>query len=322
MKTTELFNRVKNELNLFRFALDDTLRFYRHAGGFGGRSTHLLSKISIGAHVLERGLALPAPRPQFGQGELADLGRNIRKYLALGGDIRAAELQAARGALTAYHDWHIEVSSPVPVIVRETLGLLPCVAQAEDQHAGVSEVSRDAAIAGRRRSIRIYDQAPVSRETALAAVKYGQSAPSVCNRQSGRVHLFLTKERVAQVMACHVGCGGFRESIPAVAIITSDLRTFHSVKERYQGWIDGGLLLMQFLNGLHAVGLGGCPLNWSVTPDRDIELRRVAGIPEHERIIALVSFGNLPEVVRYANSPRLPVESVCAIDASPKGVTS
>jgi len=326
MKIPSIFQRLKNELNLFRFAFADTRRYQRTASGFGGRASHHLSKISVVAHCLERGLALPNPRPQFAQRELVELNRSIKKYFEAGGDPSAGQLRAARGALDAYCDFHRGLEDKaVPAIVHEIVAEL-CArgVNRPPEKAGVTTASRAEVLSGRRRSIRIYEQTPVSHETALEAVRLGQAAPSVCNRQSGRVHLFLTPERVAAVTACQVGCGGFRESIPAVAVITSDLRTFDGCKERYQGWIDGGMFLMQFLNGLHAVGLGGCPLNWSVMPDRDNELRRVANIPDHERIVALVSFGNLPEIVRYAASPRLPVESVCTFDtiSIPRGANN
>jgi nitroreductase len=329
MKARAFLKRIKSDLNLMRFAVHDALRYYQHASGFGGRwasQDNLLSSIAVGAHVLERGLALPAARPWFGRTEIAQMGASVRAYFEAGGSPHAPELRAARGALKAYSDWHRGAKGcwtghVVHALITELAG--HGVELSGDQPAGVAEVGRDDVVAhsrgpfeefaSSRRSVRIYGEGPVSREAALAAVRLGQSAPSVCNRQSGRVHLFLTKEKVAQVLSCHIGSGGFREHVPAVAVVTSDLRTFYGVRERYQSWIDGGLLLMQFLNGLHAQGLGGCPLNWSVMPDRDMELRRIAGIPEHERIIALVSFGNLPEVVRFAKSPRRPLESMCVI---------
>jgi nitroreductase len=233
--------------------------------------------------------------------------------------VSASELRAALGALENYCAWHVGSQATLKP-VREASRLVSVLRKAGVMSplGGVERQPKEVVLWQRgrfsaRHSVRVYQDAPVDASEIMAVVKAAQSAPSVCNRQGGRLHLYLEKDKAAKVLACHVGAGGFRENIPAVAVVTCDLRIFGSVKERYQGWIDGGLFLMQFLNALHAAGLGSCPLNWSVTPDRDAMLRQAGGIPAHERIIALVSFGYLPSVVTWAKSPRKEVHEVCTI---------
>ena len=55
-------------------------------------------------------------------------------------------------------------------------------------------------------------------------------------------------------------------------------------------------------------------LNWSVTRDRDRELRRLIGLPESELVITMVGFGTLPETLRVPVSQRRPVDTALSLN--------
>ena len=328
VKLSSRLKTLKSNFTLIRHAIQDTLRYRRHAVGFSlsdaCNAEHLLAIIAVHAHVLERGLALPSPRVGFAKGEIAAFDKTVSRYFAAGHSESACELYAALGALRAYRAWHdgkFDLGVTGELVDNMIRMMLSNGVPFED--GGVMVVERDILLAGgrasfeefakSRHSVRTYSQEPVDEKIILQAVNLAQTAPSVCNRQSGRVHLYLDSDRVKDVVDCHIGSGGFKDAIPGVAIVTSELQSFHGSKERYQAWVDGGLILMQFLNGLHAVGLAGCPLNWSVNPDRDELLRLKAGIPDCERIIALVSFGYLLNRVQFARSARISTNKVAKI---------
>jgi nitroreductase len=124
----------------------------------------------------------------------------------------------------------------------------------------------------------------------MAAVDLAMRSPSVCNRQTARIHVF-TGEDAQRALSFQSGNRGFGHRIPMVIIVTSDLRYFTGTAERYQGWIDGGMFSMLLLLALHAQGLGAVSLNWSVNNERDRELRNAVAIPEYERVIMLIGCG-------------------------------
>ncbi|NBB79900.1 MAG: hypothetical protein GVY36_10715 [Verrucomicrobia bacterium] len=64
---------------------------------------------------------------------------------------------------------------------------------------------------------------------------------------------------------------------------------------------------MTLLLALHAEGLGTVSLNWSVENARDEALRKVANIPDYERIMMFIGCGYAKEGAMVAHSLRRPV---------------
>ncbi|KPF89739.1 hypothetical protein IP83_01620 [Novosphingobium sp. AAP93] len=137
-----------------------------------------------------------------------------------------------------------------------------------------------------------------------------QTAPSVCNRQAGRIHIVEDAATRDRWLRYQNGNRGFGETMGALAVVTVDLRAFLEPEERFQGWIDGGLFAMNFIMGLHAQRLGSCCLNWSSPVGNDREFHRVSGIPDQERIIMFIAIGELRDDFVVARSPRRSLESV------------
>ena len=70
---------------------------------------------------------------------------------------------------------------------------------------------------------------------------------------------------------------------------------------------------MSLIYALHSLGLGTCCLNWSVTRERDLALRKDAKIDHSESIIMMIAVGNLPDNFSVANSSRKPVEEILVL---------
>lgn len=104
-------------------------------------------------------------------------------------------------------------------------------------------------------------------------------------------------------MSYQNGNSGFGHTVPALFVITSDMRIFEKSGERNQGWVDGGLFAMALVYALHALGLGACMLNWSQDHDQDDALRAAFEIPDD---------------LLVAQSPRRPVGDVF-LPLTPKG---
>jgi nitroreductase len=166
------------------------------------------------------------------------------------------------------------------------------------------------AFAFARHSVRNYAPDPVAPELIERAVRVAQRAPSVCNRQAGRAHVYMEKPRVDEILSYQLGHRGFGHTVPCVMVITADLQSYYKPGERFQGWVDGGLFTMSLIFGLHAQGLGTCCLNWNVTRVDDLPMRAAAGIPDNEVVITMLAVGHLPDEIRVAESPRRPIDEV------------
>ena len=136
-------------------------------------------------------------------------------------------------------------------------------------------------------------------------------APSVCNRQGGRVYVMTSK--AGKKMALHHQDDNGKWALDAGVVLILAASQEHYVlmqEERYQAWIDGGMWSQAVLMGLHSVGLGACPLNWDVNPARDMAMRRSVGIPPSDTILMLMAVGHYPDTFEVAASPRKPLADV------------
>ncbi|RPJ73236.1 MAG: nitroreductase family protein, partial [Acidobacteria bacterium] len=204
----------------------------------------------------------------------------------------------------------------VPAGVQDGLAAIRQLAGSEavTNHGGVLQVSaeelRRAACRdlqpffGSRHSVRQFADAEVPREAIEAAVSMAMHTPSVCNRQSWRVHAYTEPELKAALLKLQNGNRGFGDQAAHVLVVTTDLETFTSVGERNQCWIDGGMFSMSLIWALHSLGLGTCCLNWSVEKETDAALREVAAIPESQAIMMMLAVGALPQTLTVARSLR------------------
>jgi len=121
------------------------------------------------------------------------------------------------------------------------------------------------------------------------------------------VHVF---ENAQQALDWQPGNKGFGHLASRGLIVTADLQSFSGTGERNQPFVDGGMFAMSLLYALHALGLGACPLAWSMRPAQDREMRKALGIPDSEAVIMMISVGHLPDSLQVAKSHRMPIEHV------------
>jgi nitroreductase len=268
--------KIRSRLSLLYESYLDANRYYHSAqlsvGGEHRRLEHLESEIIRRYHVIEKGLCMSDFRPRFGVDNVRELiccleqwNRQAKCRNTSGENI---QVRAGRAALLAYGERHkkhgIDVSDVLP---------------AEYLRATSSVSVRDFEVG----------QIPL-RHLIQDAVEMAARTPSVCNRQTWRVHAF-EGQRAQDVLSLQTGNRGFGHTIPLVLIVTSNMLYFTGTIERNQAWIDGGMFSMTLLLSLHAQGLGAVSLNWSVLNERDEALRNLGGIPAHERIIMLIGCG-------------------------------
>ncbi len=305
---------------LFSYYWYDCMDFISHSGATAHPSEReaRLSSITVYAHTIEKGLSLPQPRPGFGERNIALLLAAVRDYLdRFGSDDTLARVQ---GVLQAYIEFNISVGKldyPYKKSIDELLGQLSGAARGgvktvtrKDLLGSVSGVSSD--FFQSRSSVRIFSQEPVALEKIETALRVAQKSPSVCNRQSGFVHVLAKREDIAAALELQGGAKGFSDNVPMLLVITTRTRNFFG-PERNQRWVDGGLFAMSLILGLHMQGLGTCSLNWSKPPKADVALKKLVGIASDRSIIFLLAVGEVPEEYRVAKSEKRPLSEMYSV---------
>jgi nitroreductase len=311
-------DRARFELRLAHNYLYDLRRFRRHSANRAELSReNLRALITMDYHRIEKGLALREPRVGFGSWFMPRLLANLETYRAAYGADQVVFVTL--NALSAYLDFNEARGHEVPAVREGVARLLSKLGAAEagGREGGVHRLSgqdirsnacRDLGPFFRsRHSIRNFAETPVPLDLVEKAVSMAIHTPSVCNRESWRVHVYADAESKQSVLRHQNGNRGFGDQAAYVLIVTTDIQSFTSVGERNQAWIDGGMFAMSLIWALHSLGLGTCCLNFCVEKETDTALRASAGIPDSQAVIMMLAVGSLPEELAVAQSPRKPL---------------
>lgn len=230
----------------------DRVRYLRHSSTRDAHNTreNLAAKITERYHNIEKGLSLPTPRPGFAAATVAVLVRLVESYITRFGEDGVTS--AAIGALREYDSFNRSCPTLAePPHTARIASLLANHAALPDGHSGAIKVSR--ALVDRatehislefftsRHSTRIFDQSAVADADVAFALAAAATAPAVCNRQFGHIRVWQDYETIQALLEIQGGARGFKENIPALALVTTSLRSYWGPGERNQAWIDGGL---------------------------------------------------------------------------------
>lgn len=292
----------------------DSVRFARwsSASRRPRDGVQLAALMDIDTHRIEKGLSMPETRPGFGRDVVRRLAGMILVYRERGLDPEPSERAAS--ALRAYLRFHEERGLMEPWMADLEDPSTPRAPVSAELQCGIDVVSRSDVASSipdgmdqffiSRRSVRHFAAGKVTDDEVTHSIALAIRTPSVCNRQSWRVHDFASDETVADVLALQNGNRGFGQEIARVLVITTDLRAFTKPGERFQCWIDGGMFAMSLVYALHSLGLGTCTLNCSHEWRHDKKLHEAADIPPNEAVIMMIGVGRLPETYKAARSPR------------------
>lgn len=300
----------------------DFIRYLKWSpiGGKPKTPVQLLATITMDYHRIEKGFSLPQTRPGFGVDVVKRLAFNIPRYAALE-NMSDLPLRATYGALKQWLELSEGANSPAEQDAKKTVQFIEEKIGKCSGHGGAVTLKKSDIVKQThpgffkdffesRFSVRDFTDDKVSVEELKQAISVARKTPSVCNRQSWRVHAFLEPETCREVLALQNGNRGFGEKVNAVLVITSELQTFLSAGERYQGWIDGGMFAMSLTLALHAQGIGSCCLNWSVSSKADRRLRKHMNLPDNELVIMMIAIGHLKDEFKVATSPRIDVDDI------------
>jgi len=280
----------------------------------------LESSIFFLSHAIEKGLSLDKRRVGFGKEKSNNLVELLSKYSELGFPRSSSCFINAVSVLSEYLTFQKENGVAGIEYLEDFLkasetdktvfgGTITLTRSGLIQDAKGDFIS----MSNSRHSIRAFSNMPVDMETVRKALELAQRSPSVCNRQTSRVHVVVQKSLIEKILKIQGGANGFQDSVDKLIIVTSCLKGFRGSGERNQPFVDGGIYSMNLLLALHYYGLGACTLNWDKSRKQDQRLRSIMDIPDDENVILMIAIGNLKEEFRVAFSLRKPADDVLTI---------
>lgn len=146
-------------------------------------------------------------------------------------------------------------------------------------------------LAKRRRSVRWYKADPVPRELLDRAILIAGLSPSACNKQPFHFRICDDPELVPKVCAIPGGVSSFSNSVPCIAVITGDLRSWPEFSNRHTIYVDACLAAMSFQYALEVQRLSSCCIHWTENENHEKELAGLLGMPVYERAVMLITIG-------------------------------
>lgn len=263
------------------------------------------------AHSLEKGMGIENPKQGFGiikAGQLVDL---LSQYFSGAGKESDFEYIEGVSVLRKYLEYSSDIGTDVNLIAKKAEMLfdtdysfkagaewinMPQLYEKMDQKAVEYFIKS-------RHSIRSFKNIKVDEWDIREASKLAQMAPSACNRQPSKIYWTTDCETVQKMNDLIPGNKGFEQEIPNWAIITVE-RSFFNRSEYFQWYVNGGIFVAYFTEGLHANKIGSCIFQIPIDCENTPLIRKLAKIPDTEAIIAAVGFGYAKDDTRILSAAR------------------
>jgi nitroreductase len=280
--------------------------------------SQLEGKIIAHYHVLEKGMSHPTPKQCFSLPVVKSLIKLVREYDSLN-SVRSCQVQVAVSALKEYSNFPSNVDclsgqlkQQIEALYLQTKVKSGSLFLSKDNFFKYSD-STFSELSQSRYTVRDFTSEDIDLEVLKTAIAISLKTPSVCNRQTCKVHILTNSKDIASHLSFQTGNRGFGDKINKLLIITSDLNLFQGHKERNQPFVDGGMFAMSLLYALHSLKVAATPLNWSYDKKQDVGAHTLGIIPEHEKIIMFIGVGHPPERFSVAMSTRRELEEVLKI---------
>ena len=301
--------------NMVKFDLN---RWKSHIGCINKPTKNSLSyEILMRAHGIEKGITMPTFRLGFGLEKIPLIAKAMSSYLEKGGAVESFEYQAGVRILKEYLAVHekagYELSSEIISLINSAVEMSHEVASHQKEVTReeffAHKLSDFAQFSESRHTIRNF-AGPADRESIREAIAIAINAPSACNRQYVKAHLYEGKEITEKMRNLQLGTNGFGHLAEQVILITADMNALMWMHERHDLWNNAGLFLMNLCHALHYKEIGCCICAWSVTPEQDKAMHTIAEIPDSEVITTMLLIGQVPEKFHIACSPRKSISQV------------
>ncbi|HPW65513.1 MAG TPA: nitroreductase family protein [Salinivirgaceae bacterium] len=268
-------------------------------------------------HIIEKGLSLPNPRENFGIPKIKLLLTKTEQFEKwYGFDIDVS--QPVRNCLSDYLKQNPNFDKKDKAL-KEKIVLLIKQYDVKINFGGtkkyeIEDLKRYTNIdylkfVQSRSSVRDFKDEKVKMEDIRKAIDIARHTPSVCNRQSWKLHYYDNVELKNALLDLQHGSGGFTKSIQGLFIVTTDIQGFTKM-EQNEVFVDGGLISMSLQLALHHLGIGSCGLNTCFPYTREKKVKKLGNIPEHERLIMMIGVGYWKDNFKVAFSQKKEVDEI------------
>nr|WP_233090075.1 nitroreductase family protein [Vibrio sp. IB15] len=160
-----------------------------------------------------------------------------------------------------------------------------------------------------RRSVRWYKEAPIPEKLIDQAIELAKTAPSACNRQPYEFLVINDPILAPEVTSIAAGTSGFSHQVPCIILVVGDLSCYPTEADKNVIYIDASLASMQLMLAFETLGLSSCPINWPVNEENEKNLRSKVSLPEHKRVVMMISVGYAdPEsLIAYSSKKSLSI---------------
>lgn len=139
-----------------------------------------------------------------------------------------------------------------------------------------------------RHSIRNYTTDIVEEKLLKDIVRIALICPSACNRQPCKVYYTKEPEKIREFFPDK----WVTKDVYNLLIVTVN-KSFYSIGELYQPWIDGGIFIESLIMAIHSRGLGACLFQYLKSNNNYTKFKETVNIPENEDIVCCVGLGYL-----------------------------
>ncbi len=303
-----MVKRIKNHFEFFA----DAKEFSDHYIEVDEQNGKYKYRLLLLIHNIEKGMCYQKPRP-FG----SDKVKKIINILETASPEQCElfEYKLAKATLVAWRNFYIEKGWALNQFEDEfikALGMTDLKAGYILLKAPTEEIRRGdfESVVFSRRSVRDFTSEKLKQEDIDFALKCFVAAPTACNRQMCKVYKIDDINKINILNSTLLGVGGFNTKDMTLFVITYDIGAFEFYGERNQGYVNVGLTAMNFVNGLHARGIGSCFMQWSNNRKEDKIVRTALGLPESERIGIVIGAGYYNDISIIPYSGRKPLTEI------------
>ena len=302
--------------------LYDCRRYVQYSGQKMQTQEAMLAYLMLKCHSVEKGLTMPDFRYGFGENVLKELLPGCSEYLRKF-DSRDPQFIKIIHTLAEYRFIHRNHPDDIPDSIatqlNELLSLFPDVNAEKIQLSFTREeffANCNGAFdrfARSRHSIRDFSGESIPISEIEAAVTLALSSPSACNRQPVRVIAIQNRDLITEVFKLQGGNRGFGHTVDKLLIVTGLLSGYWGAKERNCVFVDGGIFTMNLAYALHFHHIGNCILNWSVEPEKDLQLHKLLNLRDDCVICSMLACGLTKDKFSVCASPRKTVDKILQI---------
>ena len=296
IKNSAIIQRVSFSIKTYCEYLKDAKNFSRHNMINAKIKGDFRYRILLIVHGLEKGMCMSELRP-FGQAKVSELICLIKEY-----PIEKHNEFEYRLGVSMLKEWadffksHHWDNDPTYIKSINFINLLDSTnlyvgSRILNNPYSFDDFESFSDVLLSRFSIRNFKEKEISDEDLYYALDCFRKAPSACNRQMCRVVQVLNKDVKCILNKTVMGVSGFNLDTINYFLITYDMSAFHFYGERNQGYFNAGLAAMQFVNGLHARGVGSCFLQWANTERETKKIQQILNLEESEKIAVVIGAG-------------------------------